>query len=134
MKKLNLIRTADVKEYISLLDREEITMSRFAEILNECANEALRINDVVGQRGQFISMLPSDDEIIKAAEENASKGEWYATHNGFIDGADFVIDKLITPDVAEQSEQLVCSDCSAGRDEFAPEWECPKCRDKDYTN
>ena len=46
MKKLNLLRLADVKAYIGLLDREEITMSRFAEILNECANEALRIHDV----------------------------------------------------------------------------------------
>lgn len=41
MKKLNLIRIADVKEYIGLLDREEITTSRFAEILNDCANKAL---------------------------------------------------------------------------------------------
>lgn len=36
--------------------------------------------------------------------------------------------------VVGRSEQLVCGDCSEGRDEFAPEWECPKCRDKDYAN
>ena len=53
MDKLNLIRLADVKAYISLLDREEITMSRFAEILNECANEALLIHSVVGQSEQL---------------------------------------------------------------------------------
>jgi hypothetical protein len=46
MKKLNLIRLADVKEYMPLLDREEITLSRFAEILNNRANEALGIHDL----------------------------------------------------------------------------------------
>ena len=38
------------------------------------------------------------------------------------------------PAVVGRSEQLVCPDCAEGRDEFAPEWECPKCRDKDYAN
>ena len=38
------------------------------------------------------------------------------------------------PVVVGRSEQLVCPDCAEGRDEFAPEWECPKCRDKDYAN
>jgi hypothetical protein len=42
MEKLNLIRLADIKEYIGLLDKEEITMSKFADILNNCANSALR--------------------------------------------------------------------------------------------
>lgn len=50
-----------------------------------------------------VAMLPSDDEIEKAAEENASRlyatdscqdTEWYATHHGFMDGADFVRNKL----------------------------------------
>ena len=41
MEKLNLIRLADVKEYIGLLYREEITISKFAAILNDCANKAL---------------------------------------------------------------------------------------------
>jgi hypothetical protein len=36
--------------------------------------------------------------------------------------------------VVGRSEQLVCGDCAEGRDEFAPEWKCPKCRDKDYAN
>lgn len=45
MTKLNLIRLADIKEYISLLDREQITMSKFAELLNERANEALQIEN-----------------------------------------------------------------------------------------
>ena len=55
MEKLNLIRLADVKAYIGLLDREEITMSRFAEILNECANEALRIHDAVERSEQLLA-------------------------------------------------------------------------------
>ena len=45
-QKINLIRLADVKAYIGLLDREEISMSKFAEILNECANEALFIHNI----------------------------------------------------------------------------------------
>jgi hypothetical protein len=44
------------------------------------------------------------------------------------------VKKLNIPAVVGQSEQLVCPDCAEGRDEFAPEWECPKCRDKDYAN
>jgi len=55
MEKLNLIRLADVKAYIDFLNREEITMSKFAEILNECANEALRIHNVVGQNEQLLA-------------------------------------------------------------------------------
>ena len=55
MEKLNLIRLADVKAYIGFLNREEITMSKFAEILNECANEALRIHNVVGQSEQLLA-------------------------------------------------------------------------------
>ncbi len=38
----NLIITADIKEYLPQLDREEITTSRFAEILNELANKRAR--------------------------------------------------------------------------------------------
>ena len=38
----NLIITADIKEYLPQLDREEITISRFAEILNQLANERSR--------------------------------------------------------------------------------------------
>jgi hypothetical protein len=50
-----------------------------------------------------VDMFPSDDEIEQAAEENASRlyaidscqdTEWYATHHGFMDGADFVRNKL----------------------------------------
>ena len=47
---------------------------------------------------------------------------------------DSEVKKLNIPTVVGQSEQLVCGDCAEGRDEFAPEWECPKCRDKDYAN
>jgi hypothetical protein len=36
-----LVKTSMVKEYLQLLDREEITVSRFAELLNEAANRAL---------------------------------------------------------------------------------------------
>lgn len=39
---LKLIRVADIKEYLPQLDREEITLSRFAEILNEVANKNLK--------------------------------------------------------------------------------------------
>jgi hypothetical protein len=35
MKYRNLIRIADLKEYLPMLDREEITHSRLAEILTE---------------------------------------------------------------------------------------------------
>jgi hypothetical protein len=56
-QKLNLIKLADVKAYIGLLDREEITMSRFAEILNECANEALIIHPVNHQRELLVDFM-----------------------------------------------------------------------------
>jgi hypothetical protein len=38
----NLIITADIKKYLPQLYREEITTSRFAEILNQLANERSR--------------------------------------------------------------------------------------------
>lgn len=41
MKKLNLIRLADLKDVLPLLDREEITGSKAAEMLNTLANDAL---------------------------------------------------------------------------------------------
>ena len=40
MKKLIIL--ADIKEYLPQLDREEISISRFAEILNQLANERSR--------------------------------------------------------------------------------------------
>ena len=40
MKKLIIL--ADIKEYLPQLDREEITISRLAEILNQLANERSR--------------------------------------------------------------------------------------------
>ena len=46
MEKLNLIRLADIKEYLPMLEREEITMSRFADLLNISANKALNIHNV----------------------------------------------------------------------------------------
>ena len=39
MKKLIIL--ADIKEYLPQLDKEEISMSRFSEILNELANKRL---------------------------------------------------------------------------------------------
>ena len=42
-QKLKLIILADVKEYLPQLDREEISVSRFAEILNNKANESLNV-------------------------------------------------------------------------------------------
>jgi len=40
-KKVNLIILADIKEYIGMLDRGEISSSRFADILNDLANERM---------------------------------------------------------------------------------------------
>lgn len=36
-----LIILADIKKYLPLLEKEEITTSKFAEILNELANKRL---------------------------------------------------------------------------------------------
>lgn len=44
MKKLIIL--ADIKEYLPQLDKEEISMSRFSEILNELANTRLNIDQV----------------------------------------------------------------------------------------
>ena len=76
MEKLNLIRLADVKAYIGLLDREEITMSRFAEILNECANEALRIHNVVGRSEQFISLIRELIDVGIIDEDDIEVETW----------------------------------------------------------
>jgi hypothetical protein len=65
--------------------------------------EKQRITDELLRLFSVVAMLPSDDEIEKAADENASRlyatdscqdTEWYATHHGFMDGADFVRNKL----------------------------------------
>jgi hypothetical protein len=63
-------------------------------IESRCADELLGLFNVV-------AMLPSDDEIEKAAKEEADRlhqfgdeTEWYARSLGFIDGAEFVRDKL----------------------------------------
>ena len=45
MKKL--IKLADVKDLLPLLDKEKITLNRFAELLNERANKALNIHEVI---------------------------------------------------------------------------------------
>ena len=71
MKKLNLIRLADVKAYIGLLDREEITMSRFAEILNECANEALNIYNI--NISASIQEQQLNDKFVKTINKIESK-------------------------------------------------------------
>ena len=44
MKQLTLIKLADVKDDLLLFKRGYVRLSRIAEILNECANEALHIN------------------------------------------------------------------------------------------
>lgn len=46
MEKLNLIRLADIKEYLPMFERGEITKSRFADLLNISANNALIIHNV----------------------------------------------------------------------------------------
>jgi hypothetical protein len=43
---MKLIKLADVKDLLPLLDKEEITLSRFAELLNERANKALNTEEV----------------------------------------------------------------------------------------
>ena len=45
MKQLTLIKLADVKDDLLLFKRGYVRLSRIAEILNECANEALHINE-----------------------------------------------------------------------------------------
>ena len=58
----NLIRTADIKEYLPQLDREEITISRFAEILNQLANER--------SRNYIISEFDAVETLINQLENN----------------------------------------------------------------
>ena len=60
MKKL--IITADIKEYLPQLDREEITTSRFAEILNQLANER--------SRNYIISEFDAVETLINQLENN----------------------------------------------------------------
>jgi hypothetical protein len=62
--------------------------------LQEATKRILLLLDVV-------AMLPSDDEIEQAAKEEADRlhqfgddTEWYARSLGFIDGAEFVKNKL----------------------------------------
>jgi len=45
MKKL--IKLVDLKAYLALYDREKISLSRFTELLNECANENLELNKIM---------------------------------------------------------------------------------------
>jgi hypothetical protein len=63
-------------------------------IESKCADELLGLFNVV-------AMLPSDDEIELAAKEEADRlhqfgddTEWYARSLGFIDGAEFVKNKV----------------------------------------
>ena len=58
----NLIRTADIKEYLPQLDREEITISRLAEILNQLANER--------SRNYIISDFDAVETLINQLENN----------------------------------------------------------------
>jgi hypothetical protein len=46
--KLKLIILADIKKHLPLLTNEEITWSKFAELLNEAANKALYKHNVSG--------------------------------------------------------------------------------------
>lgn len=58
----NLIITADIKEYLPQLDREEITISRLAEILNQLANER--------SRNYIISEFDAVETLINQLENN----------------------------------------------------------------
>ena len=58
MRNLNLIRLADVKKYEKLICSGEITMSKFAELMNECANESLSLN-------YFGYMSMSNDDALR---------------------------------------------------------------------
>lgn len=60
MKKLIIL--ADIKEYLPQLDREEITTSRFAEILNQLANERYR--------NYIISDLDAVETLINQLENS----------------------------------------------------------------
>lgn len=60
MKKLIIL--ADIKEYLPQLDREEITISRLAEILNQLANER--------SRNYIISEFDAVETLINQLENN----------------------------------------------------------------
>ena len=60
--------------------------------------------------------------------------DWFSLYGLMDEFAEWKVKNCSRPAVVGRSEQLVCGDCAEGRDEFAPEWECPKCRDKDYAN
>lgn len=64
-------------------------------IESRCADELLGLFNVV-------AMLPSEDEIEAAANEEASRifndtgsdSEWYARHHGFTDGVEWIKNHL----------------------------------------
>ncbi len=57
---MRLIKLADIKEYLPLLDRGEISHSKFADLLNEAALKALR--EYITQR-PATSRLPAIESI-----------------------------------------------------------------------
>jgi hypothetical protein len=54
MKYRNLVRIADLKEYLPMLDREEITHSRLAEILTEKANLEIEKQEVSSKKPNIL--------------------------------------------------------------------------------
>ena len=75
------------------------TINAMEQMLEEYHQAKLKLLGIAN----VVAILPSDDEIEKEAEENASRiyttdsrqdTEWYATAHGFMDGAYFIINKL----------------------------------------
>jgi len=89
---MTIINTVAMKEKILDILEKHYHGRNFIE--SRCADELLGLFNVV-------AMLPSDDEIEQAAKEEADRlhqfgddTEWYARSLGFIDGAEFVKNKL----------------------------------------
>jgi ferritin len=85
MKDLKLIIVADIKEYLPLLMREEITHSKFAQLLNEDANKALRAQGIYSTAAKHTysecwnKWLETDDDQAFAAWLYAETRKEYDT-------------------------------------------------------
>lgn len=92
-QKLKLIILADVKEYLPQLDREEISVSRFAEILNNKANESLNVinanKPIIGnkhKKANFLSFYAKNKRIINISAYAESIGVDRRTIYNWING------------------------------------------------
>lgn len=72
--------------------------------------------------------------LIEQATELKGKLPTELGFEDLVDVVQRVVKNCSIPAVSVQSEQLVCSDCADGRDEFEPNWKCPEFRKKDEFN